>query len=1389
MISVRCLTSVLVCFSTACFAVCVQPGLIAQTTSWPLDGPAFSASAAEISAAAAKISPQKFANATVLYEEEKYQFDAAGRVTHTHRLIYRIETAEGVASWSEASVEWEPFYQKEPLIRARVIQANGGVAELDQKTVTDVPARDEDEETYSDDRIHKAPLPALNTGAIVEQETTRVDKEPYFAAGEVYPVFFQREVPVVRTRLVVEVPTGTPLQYKTGFLPDVGVKDEEAGGVRRLIFDQGHLTPLIGSDIDLPTHFPRTPWIEFSTGKSWQSVTRGYFDLAEPQIKPDQVKGVLPAATSYDRTVLIQTIVSSLHKAVRYTGVEFGESELKPQTPDEVLKRHYGDCKDKASLLVAMLRASEIPANLALLNSGPGRDVTPELPGMNQFDHAIVYVQPASPGDKPLWIDATAEFAQVGSLPYEDQARLALIIAEDTKELTLTPQARPDDSVLVETREFRMANYGPAHVFESSQTTGHVDADYRSYYGGTETKDLRTSLETYVKEAYDAKALTKVEYGNGRDFTKAFSLHLEMAQASRGTTGINDAAVALYPSSTLVALPKWFSTDPTKGHEKPSAEDEANERSAEQERSSEYDVQPFVSELRYRIVAPDGFVLRALPESKTVQMGPALLTETYSVDQPGIVTAVLRFNTGKPGYSADEALALRKAVLEAKKQDAVMITFDQAGAKLLAAGKSSEGLAADRALIAPHPSDMLNHVRMAYALLQAGIGDQARVEALKATTLDPKSALAYSTLGWVLEFNSIGVRFGKGFDLRGGIEAYRKAKELDPDDTEIRANLAILYEHDADGTRYASIPGLNSAIEEYRELERRDKESFEPYEDNLLYAMLYAQQFKELLAELATLPSTPTRASLSITAVVATETVAAGIQRADRISGNAEQRNTALRNAGAQLMRLRLYPQTAEILSAGIQGQSDAADIARQIEVFRNLRPFDPHSIPVTGPAAVVQRMMADAITGKLDEAEIASFLARHAYATEAEWEKNLHKNEQAAGMMDSVAERLGLAPVVLQDAALGNMKATAQGDDESGYRVTLQAMGTSAQQFFVTKEDGHFKIVASQSDSTEVGTEALYLLHHNDEKQARNLLDWKRDLLHKGGGDDPLTGPLLTRFWTSGESKGADSVELASASLLGGSSSIGPLLPAVAALRDKASGTEKPDQTDLNLVLAYGYAQVGDGANLQMAAKALLKAYPDSPTALHLAGEAYRLNRDWASWNAVLDQRLAKHPTDRNLLVMKAGAQQAQGDWAGARKTLRAVLDGGEATSNDYNNYAWNSLFEGKIDEDAIQAAQQANMLTKNGNFPELHTLSCLYAAQGKTTEARQLLLQAMEVGNLAEPNSEVWYAFGTIYQQYGERDAAVAAFKKVEKPDGPMGPTDTYVLAEEHLKALHAI
>jgi tetratricopeptide (TPR) repeat protein len=864
-------------------------------------------------------------------------------------------------------------------------------------------------------------------------------------------------------------------------------------------------------------------------------------------------------------------------------------------------------------------------------------------------------------------------------------------------------------------------------------------------------------------------------------------LRLEVDKTKRGNTGISDAFVSLFPTGAFGRLPRWFFVDPDKGSQTLSPEEKADREKAQQQRAAEYEVAPFIAERRYRIIPPAGFLLRALPADKTTQMGPATLTQTYKSDPSGMITAVFRFNTGKAYYTTEEALELRKAVLAANKEDAVSILFDQPGAKQFVAGKVREAFSIDRGLIDAHPNDPLPHIGMAYALMGAGVGEEARAEALKATVLAPKSALAFSALGWMLQFNAIGVRLGKGFDLNGALAAYRTSKSLDPEDLQTRSNLALLSEYDAKGGRYTSVEGLKAAIQEYRDLGKLDSATGEQYEDNLLFDLLYSHQYKELLPEIETLPGSDIRNSLGISATVAAEGVDAGLKRADRLSADSAQKSKALGLVGTQLMALRMYPQAAAILSAGIQGQENAAAVARQIEILRTLQPYAPPASAEATPTGVLQGMVADAALNRLTKNEIATIVSRNGYASQAEWEASLEKSEESSGSFQAVMRNSGLTQATLADITLGTMKISAKGDDATGYRVTMQTIGAAAQQFFVTKEGDCYKIVASQGDLSEVGNFALYSLHHGNEGAARNVLDWKRDLIHRGGGDDPLSGLLFARLWTSGESKGADAIELASASLIAGRANIASLLPAIAARRDGWTAAQgKPDQADLNQLLAAGYVTIGDGPRAKAAAEALLKDWPDSATAMRLAGFAYALDHNWTAWNSLLDAHLAKHPNERELLWERARAAQAQGDFVGAGKFLHTVLDGGQATSDDYNFYSWNTLFEKSADVDAIQAAQQANSLSNNRSFADLHTLACLYAAQGKTTEAKQVLLQAMDAAGLGQPNSAVWFGFGALYEQYGVTGAAVEAFRKVKKPEGRIDPVDTYVLAQAHLKEL---
>jgi tetratricopeptide (TPR) repeat protein len=1270
---------------------------------------------------------------------------------------------------------------------------------LDQKTITDAPVKAEDNETFSSRHLRRAPLPGIAVGAIVEEVHEIEEKTPYFSGGSAYRFIFRENVPIGRARLVVELPAAMTYKEQIHELPGLSVIRSEVNGTKRIVYEATGLTAWHDYDIDLATNAPKTPIVEFATGESWGAIASGYAAIADPQTVTAEAAAILPKDLPSARMAKIQAIVKQLHHEVRYTGVEFGAARLTPQRPSEVLQRHYGDCKDKATLLVAMLRAVGIKANLALLIIGPGRDVDPNLPGINRFDHAIVYVPANGPQEDALWIDATAEFFAVGYLPYGDAGRNALVISPETTGLIKTPEPRPEDSVLVETRTYTLSELGPSQVEEVSETHGFADAQYRADFGGPETPKMHDNMENYVKNVYLAKTLTKVEHGDGADFDHPFKLKLVADGAKRGLTTPTDGLVVIFPSTTSNSMPKWFSTTPPEKGPDMSAEEKHELELGEKNRPESFVFRPFISEQRVRILIPSGFTLRSLPANQTTQLGTASLTESYSDAEPGVVTATFRFNSGPYKLNAEQALAMRAAMLELHKRDYVGIFFDQSGVKALTAGHIREGLEIDRNLIAGAPSDAIHHLQLSRALLEAGIGDEAQEEAKRATELDPKLAAAFDTLGWTLEHNALGERFGKGFDLSGAIAAYKRAVELDPEDNDQRFDLAILYEFDARGTRYAPDSDMQSAIKSYKDLielnKAKGEDALTQYRENLMYALLYSRQFAELDKMVASLPSTNSHRILAITSAAAQHGATAGIAEADRGNTASTDRNQNLRSAGTQLANLHLYAIAAEVMNAGMEGGDDAADTARKVELYKALTTSSLAPLPATNPAAPVQMMLVGMFAGTLTHDQVMNMTSKHAYSSPESMERDIDKGLSSIGFMRRVAEKSNMTESVMLDLIAGNTTYSSKGDDKHGWAVLAQMSGAEPDHTFVVKEDGIYRVVAGDKDSTgdnvPVGNEVLWALDHGKPELAKALLDWKRDLTHKQGTDDPYAGPMLPHFWTIGSSKpGADSPEtmrLAAISLLDGSMDAAPYLAEIAADREKASGQR---QTDLDLLLAESAMYAEQPAIGMPAAKRLMEQEPDSVLAVSLAGQGYALQNDAADWNAMLTPRLQKKPDDRDLLMQQMRAYALAHDFSAAQATQQKVLDSGKATLIDYNSYAWLGLFHNDLGDDITKAAQQAVQMGKNSGFAELHTLACIYAAQGKTTEARQVLQEAMYAGNMPEPNSEVWYALGLIYEQYGAKKAALTAYRRVQVHEFDdhkyVDAESTYVLAQDRIREL---
>jgi transglutaminase-like putative cysteine protease/tetratricopeptide (TPR) repeat protein len=1316
----------------------------------------------------------------VLDDEESYVFDASVKAVHTRYLVYKVLTKQGAEQWGGVSFGWEPWHEERPEVRARVITPDNAVHELDPKTISDAPAKEDEVAVYSDRRVVRAPLPAMAPGSVVEEEETTTESVSFPGAGTVKRLFFGgRGVPVQRTRLLLDAPASFPLRYNVQLLPDLKPERKEANGRVQLAFEYGPMGPIEDSGQYLPNETPPYPEVNFSTGSSWQQIAESYQRIVDRQIANADVKQIDAKllAGKKSREDKATAILQYLDREIRYTGVEFGQAAITPHSPAETLKHKYGDCKDKAALLVAMLRAAGIPAYVALLNVGWQQDVARDLPGMGSFDHAIVY----APGNPDIWIDATDDHARLGQLPSPDQGRLALIARSATDSLTMTPVASSTDNVLRETREFYLSENGPARIVEISVPHGAMESRYRSAYGDPENKDRKKELTNYVKAQYLAEKLDRIEPSDPGDISKQFTLKLECSGAKRASTDLESAAAAIRLDTLFNSLPAELRTH--ESHKDDEKEAEPVKLKSKKIRTADYQLaEAFATEWDYKIVPPPGFRPKPLPPNAKVSAGPALLTEEFSADKDGAIRAMVRFDSVKRRFSPSEAAEMRDKVAQLLEGEAILLYFEPIAQALLNEGKFRESFQTYRSLIALHPQEAVHHLQLAKALLSAGMGEVAREEARLAVKLEPNSALAEKTLADILEYDLVGRRFRPGSDYASAEAALRAAEKLDVDDKTIPADLAILLEYNSDGDRYGPGARLAEATAAYNSLTPEQLANV-GVKNNPAFTLFYEKKFAEARKYAESL--NPQLSNIIVASTTALDGSQAGITEARRRTGGEADLKQLLKNAGDLLMRARQYPQAADLLEAGASGDN-TSNTMNLASLLRKARPKEGIHYG-NDPAGIAMQRFVLLSASQVPLEKMLSLSSRNAQAVIKRTDPDDLKRTWDDGRQTRRGISLsGYSPDMMLDISLAESEAKAEGDDVSGYRVAMKIPGKSDLKVYVVKEDGKYLILDTSEKPSAIGLEVLDRLEAHDLKGARVLLDWARDDQHLAGGDDPLAGKAFPRLWTKGKEGDENQIRNAAAAILVQTRATAE--QGIAILESaRKSVTNEPERLNLTLGILEGYSTLDQAVGLEHAAAELAAQYPESKRSFSEWAWALRNLGKNMEADALAEDWLKKFPDDADGWMQLVNNALVREDYVRAHDLGLKIVHDGKANYSDLNRFSWFSIFAGMVGDEDISNAAKAAQDSQNAAYI-LHTLGCLYAEVGKVKEAREVLIQAMDKAGLDEPNDAYWYAFGRIAEQYGENEVARADYERVKKPKYDISlPGSSYRLAQNRLKAMN--
>ncbi len=318
-----------------------------------------------------------------------------------------------------------------------------------------------------------AVFPSLAPGDTIDLTYRVEDYHPGALAQQFWAewAFASPDTPVKLSRFALMVPAQMTFNTREhGTVPKPLVKETNGWRLSEWRMSDVPADLVEPSGTDFRDH---GTWLDILTIPDWHTIINWYRDLADPRCTPDETIRTKALELTQDAKTTeekIQAIVNFVARQIRYQSMPFRFSQYIPTEGKQVLREHYGDCKDKAALVAALLAAIDVHAEMVLLN---GRDdgITPYLPSP-RFSHAINCIQTEK---GPLWIDATANKMAFGILPLPDQGVPALIISPVTTELTQTPILPPNSNGINLDTELTLDTTG--------KLSGDIEIDFVGNWG------------------------------------------------------------------------------------------------------------------------------------------------------------------------------------------------------------------------------------------------------------------------------------------------------------------------------------------------------------------------------------------------------------------------------------------------------------------------------------------------------------------------------------------------------------------------------------------------------------------------------------------------------------------------------------------------------------------------------------------------------------------------------------------------------------------------------------------------------------------------------------------------------------------------------------------
>jgi hypothetical protein len=327
------------------------------------------------------------------------------------RLVGRINNPAGLDELSQIVTEFDPAFE-------RLVFHHIAIRRDEDQPIITLKASDFEllrREKDSERQIFDGTLTAsyllhdLRVADIVDYAYSIVGHHPLFGKKYSGRHDLNWTVPVLEAQIRQLWPKDSRVQWKVN-RPDVTIQQRVEGAHLITQWTGRKLAPQLTED-QIPAWLDPMDSYVYSNWRSWDEVVRWALPFYQVDAASDQAVEEMAQRIRErvkERKAQVEEAIRFVQDDIRYVGIELGHGSFVPRQPVDVLRKRFGDCKDKTLLLTRLIQKLGYEAFPILVRSEGGQELDQMPPTPQAFNHVIVGVKDPESGAL-YWLDGTLQ--------------------------------------------------------------------------------------------------------------------------------------------------------------------------------------------------------------------------------------------------------------------------------------------------------------------------------------------------------------------------------------------------------------------------------------------------------------------------------------------------------------------------------------------------------------------------------------------------------------------------------------------------------------------------------------------------------------------------------------------------------------------------------------------------------------------------------------------------------------------------------------------------------------------------------------------------------------------------------------------------------------------